>query len=82
MLYPLCPTRLTGEVPDMAIWKKRNRTLCPEEQAKDQRLAEAEKALSNLQHRAHVAVGYLDGRGGRNHWKESVEEMIQGGRPT
>lgn len=42
------------------------------------RLERAEKDLGNLQHRKHVAIEYLSGRQGRNHWRESVAEMIGG----
>lgn len=42
------------------------------------RLERAERDLGDLQARGYHAVRALDERGGRNHWRESVEEMIRG----
>lgn len=50
----------------------------PEDDIKEARLVEAEKALGDLQHRAYHAIVYLEGRHRKNHWRESVEDMIRG----
>lgn len=42
------------------------------------RLEKAEKDLGELQQRAHAAVTVLNDRAKRNHWRESIEQMIQG----
>lgn len=60
----------------LKFWAKKSD---PEDDRKEERLVEAEKALGDLQHRAHNAIVYLDGRHRRNHWRESVEDMIRGG---
>lgn len=41
-------------------------------------LEKAEKDLGALEFRAFHAIRALDERGGRNHWREAVERMIQG----
>lgn len=42
------------------------------------RLEQAESDLGVLKARASRAIGILDARDGRNHWRESIEQMIQG----
>lgn len=44
----------------------------------DVRLAQAEADLEDLTARAEKAVRTLDARHRRNHWRESIEQMIQG----
>lgn len=44
----------------------------------DARLAKAERDLADLTTRGQDAVRALDARNGRNHWRESIEQMIQG----
>lgn len=41
-------------------------------------LESAERELRELQARGQKAVGYLKPRGDRNHWRESIEQMIIG----
>lgn len=48
------------------------------EDAKIERLERAEAEVENLKMRAHAAIQILDGRRERNHWRESIQEMIQG----
>ena len=60
------------------FWKRAE--CSSDEEKKVARLVEAEKSLGELQQRAHVAITYLDGRHRRNHWRESVQEMIEGGQ--
>lgn len=48
------------------------------EQDKFVRLEKAEQDLQSLQLRAIRAITLLDDRQQRNHWRESIEEMIQG----
>lgn len=57
--------------------KKRNRR---EEDEKDARLENAERELADLKMRSERAVRTLSARHRRNHWTESVENMIQGVR--
>lgn len=52
----------------------------PKEIEQEARLRRAERALGDLQHRAHTAIVYLEGRHHRNHWRESVAEMIGGAK--
>ena len=49
-----------------------------EEDQKIARLNQAERDLADLQHRAHYVTKALDERRKRNHWRESIEQMIQG----
>lgn len=80
MWYLPCRTRLASEVVDVfGFLRQREYKMNKDEEECDRRLVEAEKSLGHLQHRAHVAMQYLDGRHHRNHWRESVQEMIQGG---
>lgn len=44
----------------------------------DMQLARAEADLAHLTARGEVAVRALDARNKRNHWRESIEQMIQG----
>lgn len=42
-------------------------------------LDEAEKTLASLTERSEKAMATLDARDKRNHWQESVRQMIHGG---
>lgn len=42
------------------------------------RLERAESEVKDLRGRADRAIGKLDARHSRNHWRESITEMIQG----
>ena len=46
---------------------------------KIERLEKAERELFWLKARAAKAIQSLDERQKRNHWRESIEQMIQGG---
>ena len=48
------------------------------EHEKMERLEKAEAELDTLKARATKAITFLDGRNRRNHWRESIEDMIQG----
>lgn len=48
------------------------------EQEHDALLAQAETDLASLTARGEHAVQFLVGRNRRNHWRESIEQMIQG----
>lgn len=48
------------------------------EHEKMERLEKAEAELDTLKDRAHKAISSLDSRHKRNHWKQSIEDMIQG----
>lgn len=48
------------------------------EAVKMARLESAEAEVADLVARSKRAVSYLDARGQRNHWRESIEQMIQG----
>jgi hypothetical protein len=50
-----------------------------DEHEKVARLERAETELLNLKGRASRAITTLDDRRQRNHWRESIEQMIQGG---
>ena len=50
----------------------------PEEREKMARLEAAEGDLRLLRARADLAVRLLTERNGRNHWRESIEDMIRG----
>jgi hypothetical protein len=39
----------------------------------------AEQELASLRDRSEKAVEFLDARDNRNHWQESVRQMIRGG---
>lgn len=56
--------------------RKRHEAEVDEEQLA--RLEKAERDVESLRHRATVATRSLDGRHQRNHWRESIEQMIQG----
>lgn len=43
------------------------------------RLEEAEREVTELKQRCDAAAGILDARRKRNHWRETVEQMIRGG---
>jgi len=49
-----------------------------DERAKMERLEKAETELMSLKVRAARAIQLLDARRNRNHWRESVEQMIRG----
>lgn len=42
------------------------------------RLERAEAEVAGLRIRADNAIQFLDARRKRNHWRESIEQMIQG----
>lgn len=48
------------------------------EREKMARLEEAERELASLTERGANAVGMLLARNDRNHWRESIEDMIHG----
>ena len=48
------------------------------EREKIARLEEAEAEVADVRTRATKAIRALDDRRGRNHWRESIEKMIQG----
>lgn len=48
------------------------------EREKMERLEQAEKDLVSLKTRAARAIKNLDDRQRQNHWRESIEQMIQG----
>lgn len=48
------------------------------EREKMERLEMAEAEVAALKARAGNAIRYLDARGSRNCWRESIEQMIQG----
>lgn len=55
--------------------RKKRKTI---ERDKIARLEQAEADLSSLKIRASNAIRTLDNRQRRNHWRESIEKMIQG----
>ena len=57
---------------------RRKRQSAMVERVKVARLEAAEAHLSDLRERADKAVRVLDARRSRNHWRESIEQMIQG----
>lgn len=68
----------------MITWFKRRAAVArirreAEEREKIARLEAAEKDLQALQVRGEKAVRFLTERHGRNHWRESIQQMIQGG---
>lgn len=63
----------------MRFFHKHTHKPNPAECEQERRLEAAEKELGNYKHRAHNAIVYLEARQGRNHWRESVRDMIQGG---
>lgn len=48
------------------------------ETAEEARLVRAENEVRVLQSRADSAIEALDARARRNHWRESIQQMIQG----
>lgn len=48
------------------------------EREKIAKLEQAESDLLTLRARASRAMGLLDERQRRNHWREAIEQMIQG----
>lgn len=62
----------------MRIFHKHTHKQTASECEQEARLEAAEKDLGNLKHRAHSAIVYLEARNHRNHWRESVEDMIRG----
>lgn len=49
------------------------------ERLAEERLHRAENELRTLKARAHRAASALESRRQRNHWRESIEQMLQGG---
>lgn len=73
---PIRPGRTRPEMfPHLSSAKKRQDTL---EREKMARLEQAEGELSSLRDRAGLAIRRLDERRARNHWRESIEQLIQG----
>lgn len=65
----------------MMFWLPRRARLKAEadEREKLRRLDEAEQDLCKLKDRASQAMQTLDERRDRNHWREAIEQLIQGG---
>lgn len=59
--------------------KKRRSDIDEQEREKIARLEQAEGELVSLKARAARAVRILEERRSQNGWKESIEQMIQGG---
>lgn len=59
-----------------AFFRKRHTD--PNEDEKIERLEQAEAEVEDLMLRAGTAIRFLDARHRRNHWRESIEQMIQG----
>lgn len=57
---------------------RRKRKADAVEDEKMTRLEQAERELGHLQARGYHATQRLSERSGRNHWRESVEQMIRG----
>lgn len=51
-----------------------------DEEVKRARLEAAEREMLDLQRRADKAMTYLNDRAIRNHWSESINVLIRGGR--
>ena len=62
----------------LARFPEQKTRLDADEREKIARLEQAERELGSLQHRAWLAINTLDERQRRNHWRESIERMIQG----
>lgn len=58
------------------LWRKSKYTA--EEREKIARLEEAEARSANLRQRADAAIMTLEIRRGRNHWREAIQQMIEG----
>ena len=48
-----------------------------EEREKIARLEEAEREVKHLKARGDRAIQFLESRDNRNHWRESIEQMIR-----
>lgn len=59
------------------ICKRRERAT-REDREHEEKLMRAESDLRDLQARGDRAVRYLVERRTRNHWREAIEQMIQG----
>jgi len=57
---------------------KRRRAASVAERVHDERLRRAEAELLDLTVRGDRALRTLDDRHRRNHWREAIEQMIQG----
>lgn len=66
----------------MRICNLLHRPKSSEEVHAEARLVEAERELEELKVRAREAIGTLDARASRNHWRESIEQMITGVPPS
>lgn len=63
----------------MLLWVSKNRKRNAEiEREKMARIEKAENDLRGLQSRGARAFRTLDARRGRNHFREAIEQMIQG----
>lgn len=80
MSFRLCRTPLVGGSNPVMFrtWGTKAREDA-DEREKMKRLEQAERDLFFLQIRASRAISLLESRQRRNHWRESIEEMIQGG---
>lgn len=58
--------------------RTRRRAKTYNEDEKMARLENAERDVADLVSRADRAITFLDARHHRNHWRESIEQMIQG----
>jgi len=58
--------------------RARRRQHAATEAAHEARLEKFETDLHALRGRADTAIGSLNARHDRNHWRESIEEMITG----
>lgn len=61
------------------LFSRKSREADTAEDEKMARLVKAETELDSLKDRASRATSSLMERRGRNHWRESIQEMIQGG---
>lgn len=62
----------------MMRFLNRKRCANAEHRVKMERLERAEDELRVLKARADRAIGVLDAREKRNHWREAIDSMIQG----
>lgn len=75
--HSLTPPRRTDiDMFRMGVFSKRRQIAV--EREKMARLEQAEGELATLGNRAALAIRRLDERRGRNHWREAIEQMIQG----
>lgn len=58
------------------FWRKSK--YIAQEREKIARLEEAETRSADLRQRADAAILTLENRRGRNHWREAIQQMIEG----